>query len=272
MRHVRWDVLCATAAVAMVLAGCNSTNNPRDVVPPSTPDGVYSVTGDSRVDIYWSANDEADVSGYRVYRSASADGNYSRIASVTVNAYVDQAVTNGLKYYYKISAYDFDNNESNLSQAIRDTPRPGGTVSLYTADGANPTKSGFDFRHAARASWDCTCADVYLESAGTSLALLIPAGVNAQIQDAGFSTSNPGISKADWAPDGGWSPTGAVEVILGHVYIIWTVDNHFAALYTVSSSPNTGQASFDWAYQIESRNPELIARFGSKPATERNVQ
>ncbi len=271
MMRVRWGVWVAAAVMALAMAGCDSIDNV-DGIPPSAPDGVYSVTGDRQVDIYWNANDERDLAGYRVYRSGNASTGFVRIASVGLNAFTDRDVNNGDKYYYRVSAYDDAGHESDLSDAIRDTPRPGGTVTLFAADGTSPSKSAFDFRHASRASWDCSCADVYLETAGSSLALVIPAGMNAQIQDAGYSTSQPPISKADWAPDGGWSPSGAAEVIPGHVYIIWTVDNHFAALYAVSSSPQTGQATFDWAYQLDDGNPELIARFGAKPATGRNIQ
>ncbi len=266
MWRLRAAGIGAVAVFGLAVAGCESTTSPRDEIPPSVPDGVYTVTGDEQVDVHWSPNDESDVAGYRVYRSPSADGSYARVASLTVNTFTDRAVTNGVKYYYAVTSYDFTGNESNLSSAVRDTPRPAGSVSLSAASGSDPARSGFDSLHATRASWDCSCTDVYLDAAGGSLALIIPGGVNAQIQDAGYSTSQPGISKADWAPDGGWSPTGAVEVIPGHVYIIWTVDNHFAALYAVSSNASAGQATFDWAYQLDLDNPELIARFGSKPA------
>lgn len=269
MKRVRWAIVCAVAALA--LAGCDSVDGV-DALAPSRPDGVYSVTGDHQIDIYWNANDERDLSGYRVYRSEQAEAGYQRIASVGANTYTDRDVANGRSYYYKITAFDDAGNESGGSEAIRDTPRPSGSVTLYAADGPNSDRSAFDFRHEARAAWNCSCADVYVERAGASLALVIPSGVNAQIQDAGFSTSRPGISKADWAPDGGWSPSGAAEVIPGHVYIIWTVDNHFAALYAVSSDATAGQATFEWAYQLDIGNPELIARFGTKPATWRNVQ
>ncbi|MEO0156993.1 MAG: hypothetical protein ABIL07_07755, partial [candidate division WOR-3 bacterium] len=61
-----------------------------------------------------------------------------------------------------------------------------------------------------------------------------------------------------YAPDDGWSPTGIVEAIVGHTYVIWTWDNHFAKIRVASLKP--GYVIFDWAYQVDPGNPELVRK------------
>jgi hypothetical protein len=239
--------------------GCKETT-PVDPLPPSVPDGLYSITGNGEVQLYWHGNDEDDLAGYNIYRREKREDSYSLLATVYVNLYVDREVHNGNTYYYKISSFDYTGNESALSsETARDTPRPEGTVVLYSARSAEADRSGYDFDRESRVSFDCACADVYLDTPPGIALLVTPSGANVQIQDAGVAASDQGIIKADWAPIDGWAPSGTVEVILGHVYILWTADNHFAALYVHNINLTTGFATFDWSYQLEAGNPELVA-------------
>jgi hypothetical protein len=49
-----------------------------------------------------------------------------------------------------------------------------------------------------------------------------------------------------------------VEAIVGHCYIVWTHDNHFAKFRITSLDAQRVQ--FDWAYQVDPGNRELRAR------------
>lgn len=252
------------AAVAIAgLTGCNDSGFDSDAVPPAAPSGVYTVTGSERVDIFWQANTEADLAGYRVWRSGSNAGPFSAIASVSVNAFTDRAVVNGVNYYYRITAFDETGNESTPSETYRDTPRPQGIVTLY-AWSTDRTRSGFDFGAQTRVSYDCGCWDVALDVVnGVSY---LSASVDADIQDAGYADPTIGLTKVDWVPDGGWSTSGTVEVVTGHAYIIWTGDGHFAALYARHVDAGGATVDFDWSYQLEMGNPELTAALaGARP-------
>jgi len=81
---------------------------------PATPQGFAVQAGDGEVRLYWQANTEQDLQGYFVYRSDLPDKGFSRIATLEayITAYVDQEVTNGVTYYYRISAVDTDQKES----------------------------------------------------------------------------------------------------------------------------------------------------------------
>ena len=51
-----------------------------------------------------------------------------------------------------------------------------------------------------------------------------------------------------WSPEYGWSDLGYVELILGHTYVIWTADDHFAKM-RMESMNASGSVTFQWAYQ-----------------------
>ena len=75
------------------------------------------------------------------------------------------------------------------------------------------------------------------------------------IQDFGYTES---LDEITYAPEYGWSPTGVVEAILGHTYVFWTWDNHFAKFRVTEIGDDF--LTFDWAYQIDPGNPELVIR------------
>jgi hypothetical protein len=51
-----------------------------------------------------------------------------------------------------------------------------------------------------------------------------------------------------FAPTSGWSPTKDARAYVGHTYVFWTWDNHFAKI-RISSITNERMV-FDWAYQL----------------------
>lgn len=235
-----------------------------DHTPPSVPKGLYSVTGDKEVRLYWEENDEEDFAEYWVYRGLKDDKYYKRIAITNVAKYVDKKVTNGVTYYYAVSAVDEDGNESDLSDVIYyvyDTPRPEGTGKIIQDYHRFPQASGFDFSEAKVLSWENADADIYLDyddSYPVPVYFLWVKDNYTDIQDFGYTDN---LDDVNVAPDTtiGWSQLGRVEAILGHSYIIWTRDNHFAKLRVDEFCKCYGIV-FDWAYQVDEGNPELAPR------------
>ena len=85
-----------------------------DVTAPATPSGlvVGSATG-KLVPLNWTANSEADLDEYLVYRNtANAFGTSSLMGEVSANAFFDSQVTLGNTYYYWIRAIDCSSNIS----------------------------------------------------------------------------------------------------------------------------------------------------------------
>ena len=124
-------VFVAVAALTMPLvAGCGDDPVVAADNPPFPPDGVFSVTGDHLVTIYWNANEESDLAGYRVYRgNVDLSGPYYPLADVSkgTTSYDDSDVNNGETWFYAVTAFDKNGHESDLSREdVFDTPRPEG--------------------------------------------------------------------------------------------------------------------------------------------------
>jgi len=84
-------------SIVLLSLGChkdNVTGVPVDS-PPHTVDGVYSVTGDGQVTIYWRANQESDIAYYKVYRNIAATGTFTLVGSTPQTSFVDTGVANG---------------------------------------------------------------------------------------------------------------------------------------------------------------------------------
>ena len=246
------------AVTSLALVGCNeSTAPPKDTTPPVAPQGLYSVTGDGQVTLYWTPNTDGDLAGYRVYEAPCADGPscpYDRVGSTATTQFAVTGLNNGVKRYFAVAAVDVAGNESALSiQNWYDTPRPDGSAVLGNFVN-NVTGAGWDYSAFSSKASDNPETDMFFGYNGAVYQMFTP-DVLTDIQDAGYSST---LDAVDYAPDGGWSPTGTVELIPGHCYLVWTRDNHYAKFRVTGLSP-TG-VSFDWAYQTDPGNPELHAR------------
>jgi hypothetical protein len=102
--------------------------------PPAPPTGLTAAPGDRRVDLAWNANTEPDLVGYRVHRSLGAGGPYQPVADTVLPAHPDTGLTNGVTYYYVVTALD-DRFESAHSNEAAATPQaPGGLVAEVRFD------------------------------------------------------------------------------------------------------------------------------------------
>lgn len=84
---------------------------------PARPAGLKLVEGSSGNVLNWDASTDAKVTGYSVYRSTGAGGNYSKLADkVTGTTYTDTTAASGTTYYYALTAVTAA-NESYYSDA-----------------------------------------------------------------------------------------------------------------------------------------------------------
>jgi hypothetical protein len=99
---------------------------PRDTFPPRVPSDVMAAVvggADStplEVDLSWAINAEADLAGYRVYRSEqeSEKGQLSTPELLLSPAYRDTSVQSGHHYWYRVTAVDRSGNESVPSSPV----------------------------------------------------------------------------------------------------------------------------------------------------------
>ncbi|HEY6572981.1 MAG TPA: hypothetical protein VI198_06640 [Candidatus Eisenbacteria bacterium] len=236
--------------------GCDDTHD-RVIAVDAVPfkvDGVYSVTGDLEVTIYWRANQERDIDYYKVYRNNAPTGTFSLIGTSSGTSYADQNVVNGNTYYYAVAAVDDAGQESaELSyENVFDTPRPEGVDAVLTNAFSNTANAGWDFSAFTTRTLLDARTDIWYDAQGSSY--LIYAPTDTKIQDAGFVA----LRDVDFAPPSGWSTDGVVEAIVGHSYIVYTRDGHYAKFEVIARG--SASLTIDWAYQIDPDNPELARR------------
>ncbi|MCP4567685.1 MAG: fibronectin type III domain-containing protein [FCB group bacterium] len=254
-------IMVVMALTGMFLIGCEDDKDTIVYVaedgPPPVPQGVYSITGDDEVLVEWLPIDDVagDFAFYVVYRSDSdPDTGYWAIGETTNEYLIDDDVVNGHTYYYAVSSVDDDGNLSDLSyEYVLDTPRPQGSNRTLYDFVDMPSFSGWYFAGEAVVSWDHQFCDLYLEYVpGDGVYYFNVGDENTDIQDMGYTDH---LDEIDYSPKNGWSANGWSEVILGHTYIFWTADNHFAKIRVTGIS--LSGVTFDWAYQVDTGNREL---------------
>jgi hypothetical protein len=266
-------LIMALALPALFLTGCDSDDDPIivDTAPPAVPTGVFSVTGDGVVSVYWNDITLDDLIGYDVYRHDGDDPVYGEYVYLGTVAWDEQLtddymfhyfddfdVVNGETYYYAVLSYDDSGNESDLSyETVIDTPRPEGEGIVLFAESVDATKCGFDFSAAnpvAQAA-NVSTTDIIIElDPVTDILYVKAATLDVMLQDYGTIE----LVWVDYAPASGYSLAGRSELILGHSYIIRIADGTFANYAKFQVTGITADTvEIDWAYQTALNNREL---------------
>ena len=243
----------------LALAGCTESTLPTDSNPPAAPTGLVTSTGNDAIELFWNRSPERDVAGYNVFVSSSYNGRYDLIGSTREPHFVDMGAVNGNIYYYAVTAYDFDGNESPLSKdVVYDIPRPEGYDVALGDYRKYPAVGGFDFSKNAVVPYDDNYADMYFENYRDTL--FMDVRTDSDIQDLGPTGS---IQDIGTAPVEGWSATHDVTLQVGHTYVVWTWDDHYAKFRVTSLAPS--RVTFDWVYQVRPSTPMLKHGSGVRP-------
>ncbi len=96
---------------------------PKDVFPPKPPQDLVAVASKSGINLLWSANQEKDFSGYKVYRRTGNE-KLTLITQTLVlkNTFMDTTVRPKTTYYYVVTAIDRSTppNESAYSNEAKE--------------------------------------------------------------------------------------------------------------------------------------------------------
>lgn len=106
----------------------------RDIVSPATPANFYlDSVGDGEVTVGWDASPEPDLDHYNLYRSNTmgftpGPGTLYTTINAGTEIYNDVGLgvgplTNGLAYYYRLSAVDTSDNESGYADEVEAVPQ-----------------------------------------------------------------------------------------------------------------------------------------------------
>ena len=114
-KYVYWVVAVDGGARSVESATLEFT--PTDTFAPEAPKGLAAIQGPVSVELAWESNTEADLRGYRVYRSV-AGGPPERLAEVPSPAFSDKKTMAGKKHSYTVTAIDKHDNEGAKSAAV----------------------------------------------------------------------------------------------------------------------------------------------------------
>lgn len=117
------EVVFGLAAASYDVRGTVSGGPPPpDTTPPAAPTNLVAVAGDEFVNLDWDDNTESDLEEYAIYRSTTSGGPYVEVDRDDPSDFLDDTVTNGITYYYVVSAFDNSGNESGFSNEVDATP------------------------------------------------------------------------------------------------------------------------------------------------------
>ncbi|NGP87036.1 fibronectin type III domain-containing protein [Fodinibius halophilus] len=122
-------VLSLTLCGFLLLTSCGgSSTGPDNNGQPSTPKNLSGTSGDQQIQLSWDANSEDDLAGYNLYRSTSSFSDISGMDPVNGGnvisnpEFTDTNLKNGTTYYYRITAVNNNDEESNASSQLEITP------------------------------------------------------------------------------------------------------------------------------------------------------
>jgi fibronectin type 3 domain-containing protein len=116
------------AGVCLAGAGCdgggaNGGPEQEDTTPPSAPSDLSASPSNGTVALSWDGVDDA--STYNVYRDTASTNSISGSpldTDVSETSYEDSDATNGTTYYYRVTAVDSADNESDGSSEVEGIP------------------------------------------------------------------------------------------------------------------------------------------------------
>ena len=120
----RLHCLLQITLLVVVLAGCgaygtgNNGGGGSSTVPP-VPVGLIATAGNAQVSLSWTASNGATL--YYVKRSTTSGGPYTQISAPSATSDTDTGLTNGIRYFYVVSAYNSAGQSANSSE-VNATP------------------------------------------------------------------------------------------------------------------------------------------------------
>ncbi|PYU46873.1 MAG: hypothetical protein DMG54_02110 [Acidobacteria bacterium] len=113
-RLTRFSLLLSSTVLLPWLAGCGGyVSSSRSGSAPLAPTALAAAAANAQVNLTW--NTSSGATGYYVKRSASS-GSETQIAAPSTTAYTDNAVSNGTKYYYLVSAVNSAGESANSAE------------------------------------------------------------------------------------------------------------------------------------------------------------
>jgi predicted phage tail protein len=99
---------------------------PQDIFPPKAPSAITIAAAPNNLAVFFAANLEKDIAGYKIYRSTSRELPFLQWQNLTqelltTNTFQDTNVESGKTYYYYLVAVDKTGNISQPSEIFSET-------------------------------------------------------------------------------------------------------------------------------------------------------
>ena len=243
--------------------------------PPPVPTDLEVVALDATNYIRWNDNARSDseFSAYRIYLLSDQGATEILLGETDSPGFLDALAENGVTSSYAVSSVDLFGHESGISSSRQGTPRPDFTGELVYSFMDEPDLSGFRFSESDQMDPIVpggSLARHFRLETDLSGWWLVP-GPSAEVFPEGVFTTELKCGVAadpqcqDWttAPLSGYSPVEiAVEPEFTYVWRVVEgggVVHYGAVRVTLLGSDQTGSELmiFDWAYQLQSGNPQL---------------
>ena len=245
--------------------------------PPPVPTDLEVVALDATSYIRWGddARSASDFAAYRVYLVSDQGATQILLGHSDSPGFLDALAENGVTSSYAVSSVDIYGHESATSGSAEGTPRPDFTGELVYSFMDEPNSSGFRFSDSDQVdpivSGGSLTRHFRLET-DISGWWLVP-GPSAEVFPEGAFTTELKCGVAadaqclDWttAPLSGYSAVEiAVEPEFTYMWRVFEGDGmaRFGAVrVTLLGTDQSGAALmiFDWAYQLQGGNPQLIS-------------
>ncbi len=116
-----------TVATALTLHSRPFTVTVIDTTAPAAPQNLAAAAGNSEVTLTWSPNTDTDFFYYRIYGGTTASPTTLVDSTTILGGALDTTrtltgLTNGTTYYYRVTAVDVNDNESDYSDEASATP------------------------------------------------------------------------------------------------------------------------------------------------------
>jgi hypothetical protein len=189
------------------------------------------------------------------------------------------ALSNGVPRCFGVTAVSRDGNESQSSPRWQDTPRPDARNTLVFAYQEDQTQSGFRFFQDANndgraqsselglvQNGNLTSIDFWIYRDPTDSTLwIVPEFSGTRVRQYGTGPVAD-LTSIDFAPDSGYT-RNMIQAVPGYGYVFEVVEGtslHYGALRVTHVGRD--YMIFDWSYQTDPGNPELLIRAGQSTA------
>lgn len=228
-----------------------------DLPIPRTPSGLIAKNYDREVYLEWEDPRDSYVAGFSIFRNTSPGGAYTWIGDTGSVYYIDHDVTNAVTYYYTVTAYNSDNEESAPAPYVYTTPRPEGWSTMLYDVYIDASSCGFDFFNGEVVHY--TEGDMHVLFDGTGNPWIVPhpqvwiadydGAVHWEIDDV---QEAPLYSTWNYRDD-------EIDVYTQHVYVLYIdtgLDGYYAK-FRITQDLAYEWVRFDWAFQPDPDNPDL---------------